>query len=402
MGPPFHAEQIGSLIRPSELQETRKHLASNEGHGKMLNETKEEYDKLEKKYIADIVQEQLSRNIRPITDGEYSRTLFYDGLFEKTPGFSVEHVEWSQLRTNFPTTKGYLKRNYPRRTLVIATSAISYGESPYLDNWLYLRGLVPKEQWNECKITMPAPTWVHMQLKPGTAYSSTSGYSSDAEYFADLTGVYRRTFKTLYDAGLRSIQIDDPQLTYFCNDEFLGGCRVDGEDADALLAMYIKVYNDCLKDKPADLHIGIHLCRGNAPEGQYFSSGSYDNIANKLFNQLMFDTFYLEYDTERAGGFEPLRFLPPDKNVVLGLVTTKDAKLEDLEVLKGRAEEAVAMIATGQGRSREEVLSTVGVSPQCGFSSASYGTGVGMSMEGMWDKFRLVQAVAREVWGNAA
>ncbi|KAI9661901.1 MAG: hypothetical protein M1821_009141 [Bathelium mastoideum] len=397
---PFHAEQIGSLLRPSELLEFRQSLISNEAHGSIPENRKKEYEELERRCIADVVREQLTRNITSITDGEYGRILFYDGLFEKTPGFTVQQVPWSALRTDFPTTKGYLKRNYAFRSLVVATGKIVYGQSPYLDEWLYLRSLVPEEKWGQCKITMPAPTWMHMQLKPGTAFSPTSPYSSDADYFADLADVYRKEIRTLYDAGLRCIQFDDPQLTYFFNDDFLRGCQIDGQDPDELFDLYMKVYRDCLKDKPVDLHLGVHLCRGNGPQGLYFSSGSYEKIAQRIFNELDFDTFYLEYDTERAGGFEPLRFLPVDKNVVLGVVTTKKAELEDLSLLRSRVEEAVATIVKGQGRSKQEVLKNVGVSPQCGFSSGSFGGGVGVDREVMWKKLKLVQDLAQNIWGK--
>ena len=398
---PFHAEHVGSLLRPAELVESHKDSTANPGHAGIPEERKE-YDELERKCIVDVVQQQLNRRITPITDGEYGRTLFYDGLFEKTSGFSEQHVPWSAIRTNFPTTSAFLKRGYKSRALAVATGKIAYSKGLYLNEWLFLRSVVPKEKWNQCKITMPAPTWMHMQLKSGSAHTSTSPYSSDAEYFADLTEVYRREFQTLYDAGLRNIQIDDPQMTYFCDEEFIRGCQVDGQDPKQLLDLYIDVYNACLKDKPSSLHVGIHLCRGNAAQGQYFSSGSYENIAKKLFNDIACDTFYLEYDTVRAGGFEPLRLLPSDKNVVLGVVTTKSAEIEDLQVLKKRIEEAVITIAEGQGRDREEVMKNVGVSPQCGFSSASSGWGVGMDREKMWEKLKLVQNLAIEMWGNEA
>ncbi|KAF2231956.1 UROD/MetE-like protein [Viridothelium virens] len=400
MAPPFHAEQIGSLLRPAELAETRKNLSSNLAHSRIPQEAKTSYEKLERQCIADAVHEQLTRKIRPITDGEYGRTLFYDGLFEKTPGFAVRNIQWDQLRTSFPTTKGYLKLQYSKRTVVIATAKIKYGGSAYMSEWLYLRSLIPMENWTECKLTMPSPTWIHMQMKPGTAYDPESGYTSDAAYFADLAEVFRRELRTLHEAGLHNVQIDDPQLTYFCDEEFLAGCRADGQDPDELLDMYIKAHDDCLKDKPESMHVGVHLCRGNAPQGMYFSSGSYENIAKKLFNELAYDTFYLEYDTERAGNFEPLRFLPPSKNVVLGVVTTKTAEMEDLWILKERVEEAVSTIAKGQGTSREEVMKSVGVSPQCGFSSSSHGGGVGMDKEKMWEKLELVRDLAKKIWGN--
>ncbi|KAI9690656.1 MAG: hypothetical protein M1820_009936 [Bogoriella megaspora] len=397
---PFHFEQIGSLLRPQEVQEARQRLFSNQAHGNIAKDAEEECKKIEQQAIGIIVSEQLQRNITPITDGEYSRTLFYDGLFESTPGFSVEHVPWTAARSEFPTAKGYIARNYKTRAVCIATSKIHFKESAYLAEWNYLKGLLPESKWAECKITIPAPTWMHMQLKPGTAWTQESGYTSEEEYFADIVEVYRQELKILYQHGLRSVQIDDPQLTYFCNEEFCRGCKNDGVEWEDLLDLYVKVYNQCLEGRPDGLHVGVHLCRGNAPKGQYFSSGSYEAIAKKLFRELKFDTFYLEYDTERAGGFEPLRWLPKEKNVVLGMITTKNAELEDMEMLKTRVEDALAVIATGQERSRDDVLKNVGVGPQCGFSSASYAVGVGMNMEKMWEKMSLARKLKESIWGD--
>lgn len=197
-------------------------------------------------------------------------------------------------------------------------------------------------------------------------------------------------------------------MTYFCSSQFLSGCEKDGVDADELLDLYLEAHNVFLKEIPGRgkdagkgerLHMGMHLCRGNMSGSKHWVSGSYDKIAEKLFNKTEYDTYYLEFDdVERSGGFEPLRFLPKGKNVVLGLVSTKKAEVEDQEVVKGRILEAAEVVAKGQGVSKEEALGCLGVSPQCGFSSSSLAGGKEMTEERMWEKLVLVRDVAREVW----
>jgi methionine synthase II (cobalamin-independent) len=240
-----------------------------------------------------------------------------------------------------------------------------------------------------------------MQLADGTAYTLTA-YTSSIDYFADLSLAYRAEIEALYLAGLRSIQIDDPNLTFFLDSSFLSGCETDRVDPNELLEMYIQAHNACLSYHPKDLHIGIHLCRGNMSSSTHVTTGSYEAIAKRIFTQLKYDTFYLEYDDpHRSGGFEPLRYLPVGKNVVLGVVSTKMPELEDLDILVRRVESAADVIAEAQGRTREVVLKEVlGVSPQCGFASMSIGGGKGMDMERMWEKLVLVRELAKKIWGN--
>lgn len=168
--------------------------------------------------------------------------------------------------------------------------------------------------------------------------------------------------------------------------------------ADDLLDKYIKLYNDCVAKAPADFHIGVHLCRGNFVNSRHFSEGGYDRIAVKLFKQLNMHTYYLEYDTERAGSFDPLAELPPNKNVILGVVTSKFPELEDKEEMKKKVYEAAKVIAKGNGETEEEALKRIGVSPQCGFASHSDGNLI--DREGMFKKLALVRQVADEIWGQ--
>jgi methionine synthase II (cobalamin-independent) len=400
MAPPFRAEQIGSLLRPAELLSARTKSDSTTSYAQNLPE---EVQRLTKVAIAAAVQKQIALSIRPITSGEFERHIFYGGFFENIEGFEVlpELPLPDGFRTKFPTSGTLMKMGIKTRPGVVATGKIKHVKSPYLEEWETLKGLLKPEQWKDGKLTMPSPTWQHMQLAKGTAYSS-SVYSSDKDYFTDLAAAFKAEFTTLYSAGLRSIQIDDPNLTYFMTDGFLEGCVADGIDPDELLDLYIWAHNACLADMPKDLHIGIHLCRGNMASSTHVVSGSYERIAKKIFQGLDYQTYYLEYDSERAGDFEPLRHLPVGKNVVLGVVSTKNPKMEILDDLVGKVESAADVIARGQGKTREEVIeASLGVSPQCGFASISLGGGVGFSEEIMWEKLVLVRDLARKIWKDA-
>ena len=188
-------------------------------------------------------------------------------------------------------------------------------------------------------------------------------------------------------------------MTFFCDPGFIEHQEAEGVDLDALLDLHIKSHNDVLIGLPSDLRIGVHLCRGNFPGGIFLGTGAYDRIASKLFRDLNYQLFYLEYDSDRAGDFTPLRHLPKDKAVVLGVLTTKNAEMENVDELKARVLQAADIIAEGQGVSRDEALqNSVAISPQCGFASASDGSGVGMSEEKQWEKLELLKNLANDIW----
>jgi len=176
----------------------------------------------------------------------------------------------------------------------------------------------------------------------------------------------------------------------------LKGFKDAGEDSEALLDSYIKLYNDCLSKRPADLHVGLHLCRGNFAYSRHFSEGGYDRVATKLFQQINVDTYFLEYDTERAGGFEPLKELPAHKNVIVGVITSKFPELEDLGKMRERVSQAATFVGQGAGQSKEEALKRMGVSPQCGFASHHLGNSV--TREDMINKLKLVRQLADSIW----
>ncbi|KAK1251676.1 hypothetical protein MKX07_007155 [Trichoderma sp. CBMAI-0711] len=387
---PFHADHIGSLIRPDYVSDHQKQF----DQGKI---TAEELRTVQQSAIKEAVDKQLLNNVRALSSGEFDRKYYFSGFFEKLGGFrEVSPVPWELARLSAPPIAALKKSGQQYPMAAVCEGKITYESSPYLDNWRLLRDTLPQEQWAECKFTMPPPCYFHLRLAPGKCYSPEA-YGSDEDFFADLAVAYQKEIKTLYGEGLRNLQIDDPTLAYFCSDEMVESLRKEGVDPDELFELYLKAHNDCIADRPDDMHVGLHICRGNFSKSLHFSEGSYEKIAERFFKVLNYDTFFLEYDNERSGGFEPLRFLPKGKNVVLGVVTTKDPALEDPQEIKRRVLEAAKIIADGQQRSVEEVMENIGISPQCGFASVAVGA-EGMTEEKMFAKLRLVRDVAKELW----
>lgn len=400
MAPLFRNDQIGSLLRPASLLQARS------GQAIYADALSDDARAQTQAAIEAVVRKQLDLGVRPITSGEYERTIFYSNFFENLEG--IERRTGLRLpedvRAGLPTWDALLRVGRNTREACIATGPIRHVESPNLPAWEMLKAATPREHWGDCKISIPSIAWEHLQMPPGGAYEASSGYATDREYFADLAAAYRRELQVLWDAGLRSVQVDDPNLTFFVHEPFRAQLKADGVDPDELLDLYVWAHNEAIRDRPEGMHIGVHLCRGNlpGPKGSGFVRGGYERIAERVLARLDHDTLYLEFDdVEVSGSFESLRFVPRGKNVVLGLVTTKRSDMEDLEQLVDRVHEAAEAIAAGQGRSAEEVLAdTLAVSPQCGFSSSVYTRGVGTE-EKMWKKLVLVRDVARKVWGDA-
>ncbi|KAI1874325.1 uncharacterized protein JN550_002904 [Neoarthrinium moseri] len=355
--PPFRAEHLGSLLRPKELTEKRVKLDS----AKALEIAQDkELHAIEDKAINKIVKSQLDLGFHAITDGEYRRHQFWGTFFPNLQGFEeISNPSWDMFRLYVPDTAAFTETGHKPGESIVCTGKIKHVGSSYIHDWDYLKKLVPADRVKELKITLAAPEWYHLRYKKGYAYPKDV-YANDAEYFADIAVAYKAELQTLYDAGCRNVTIDDPNLAYFCSEKMLAGFKDDGEDSDALLDSYIKLYNDCISSRPADLHLGIHLCRGNFAYSKHFSEGGYDRIATKLFNDINADTYFLEYDTERAGTFAPLKELPPHKNVVLGVITSKFPELENIDELKSRVFQAADIIAKGAGQTREEALKRIG------------------------------------------
>ncbi|KAL1639924.1 hypothetical protein SLS58_007512 [Diplodia intermedia] len=391
--PPFRAEHLGSLLRPKDLLDKKAEVQEGKAHAADLKP-------LEDAAIKDIVAKQQEWGYRALSDGEYRRHMFWGSFFPGLDGMKeVQQPSLDMFRTYVPDMAAFLETNHVPGETVICTGKISHtGQSTYVDQVEYLKTLLPKERWGEIKLTLAAPNWYHLRYREGQAYPADV-YSSDEEYFADIAKAYQTELDILYKAGLRNVQYDDPNLAYFCSEKMLQGWKEDGRNkysADELLDVYIKLYNDCISKAPADMHVGIHLCRGNFIGSRHFAEGAYDRIATKLFRDLNMQTYYLEYDTPRAGGFAPLAELPANKNVILGVVTSKFPEMEDKEEMKRRIYEAADVMAKGAGQSKEKALNRIGVSPQCGF--ASHASGNLIDHEGMAKKLKLVRQIADEVW----
>ncbi|KAI7239381.1 5-methyltetrahydropteroyltriglutamate-homocysteine methyltransferase [Hortaea werneckii] len=390
--PPFRAEHLGSLLRPSRLLSKRHAIQQSKDSGTDLPQ-------LEDDCINEIVQVQNACGIHSVSDGEYRRHMFWGTFFPTLNGMKeIFNPDPQIFREYVPDIAAFLEDEKVPGESVICDGKISHtGQSSYIAQFEYLKTIVPKERHGEIKMTLAAPNWYHLRYKEGKAYPKEV-YSSDEEYFGDIAKAYRTELKILYDAGLRNAQVDDPNLAYFCSEKMLSGWKQDPANtrsADDLFDAYIKFYNECFK-RPADMHLGIHLCRGNFVNSRHFSEGGYDRIARKLFKDLNVSTYYLEYDTSRAGGFEPLKELPKDKNVVLGVITSKFPQMEDKEEMKQRIYQAAGIVAEGSGQSREEALQRLGVSPQCGFASHEDGNLLGW--DDMVNKLKLVRAIADDVW----
>ncbi|VDC07406.1 unnamed protein product [Peniophora sp. CBMAI 1063] len=391
----FRAEHLGSLIRPDSLLQLRAGLWSGKTD-------REELAKAEKEAIRDIVKMQRDVGLKVVSDGEFTRLLFFDGVFNKLEGMQSVKVPLDQYMEYLGSSKAIRDRSqdgtFPS---YICTGKLKRTQPFYIPEFEYLKSVVPPEDHANIKITMCSPEWFHIRHGPYTY--SKDAYSSDEEYFADIVTAYRAELAELYDAGCRNIQFDDPQLIEFCSSDSLDGMRKHGMDPDKLLQLYIDTYNRILEGRPEGLRVGIHICRGNFKESEehYTTKGSYDRIAIKLFNELNVDRYYLEYETGRAGTFEPLKHLPKHKDVVLGLVSTKTAVLEDPEELKARVNTAAELIASGgDGRSKEEALNQICISPQCGFASKD--DAHKFTHEDMVKKLKLVVDTANAIWPGEA
>ncbi|KAL9052352.1 MAG: hypothetical protein Q9162_005444 [Coniocarpon cinnabarinum] len=352
-GPPFRAEHLGSLLRPHDLLAKREDVDNGKAAQKDLTP-------FEDKSIKEVVRQQLDIGFHGITDGEYRRHMFWGTFFPNLHGMKeIFNPPLDIFRTYMPDIAAFVE--------------------------------------DKAK-----PGEYHMRYREGQAYSKDA-YNNDADYFHDIAVAYQQELGILYQAGLRNVQIDDPNFAYFCSQQLLDGWKEDKANkytTDELLDTYINFYNECVSKAPKDMHIGVHICRGNFVNSRHFSEGGYDAIAQKLFKELNVSTFYLEYDTARAGTFTPLVHLPANKKAILGVITSKFPQLEDKAKMVDRVREGAKYVAQGTGKSEAEAVKQLGVSPQCGFASHSGGNLLGY--DDMLKKLQLVRAIADEVWPNEA
>jgi 5-methyltetrahydropteroyltriglutamate--homocysteine methyltransferase len=369
--PPFRADHVGSLIRPNPLIEAR--AAAEKGEMAAA-----ELALIQHGAIRDVVRLQQEAGLRLATDGEYNRFSWQRDFLLKIG--NVKPLA-SKLTVRFHSAAGTRDHTPPSLQVV---GKLSRPQGIFVDDFKFLKSIAPAGV--TAKITIPSPTIVH--FRGGREAIDARAYPQMDAFYDDLAAVYRAEIADLAAAGCRYLQIDEVNLAYLCDLELRRQVSNIGEDPATLPNTYAKLLNAAIAGKPADMTVCMHLCRGNFA-GAWIAEGGYEPIAELLFNEIGVDGYFLEYDSPRAGDFSPLRFLPKGKMAVLGLVTTKSAKMETKDELKRRIEDA----------SRHVPIEQLALSPQCGFSSGIGGQA--MTVDDEIRKLALVVETAREVWGTA-
>ena len=368
--PPFRADHVGSLLRPPELLEARERFAGGAIDADALRAA-------EDAAIADAVALQRDVGLRTVTDGEFRRASWHMDFIYALDGISK--VVDDTLHVQFRNAAGTLEFAPPSARV---DGRIGLSETIFGDAFAYLRSVAAPEQTP--KLTIPSPSMVH--YRGGRAAIDADVYPDLDAFWADLTAAYAEEVRRLAAAGCTYLQFDDTSLAYLNDPAQREHVREIGGDAEHQHEAYIRHINEALAGRPEGLAVTTHMCRGNF-RSSWVAEGGYDFVAEALFGELAVDGFFMEWDDARSGGFEPLRFVPPGKVVVLGLVTTKTGALEDRDALLRRIEEA----------SRHVDLDQLCLSPQCGFSSTVEGNA--LTRDEQAAKLRLVVEVADEVWG---
>jgi len=369
--PPFRADHVGSLIRPDALIQARE--AAEKGELAPA-----ELARIQRAAIRDLVRLQEEIGLRLVTDGEFNRHSWQRDFLLKIG--NVKPMA-SKLTVRFHSAAGTRDHTPPSLQVV---GKLSRPQGIFVDDFKFLKSVAPTGVTP--KITIPSPTIVH--FRGGREAIDARAYPELDAFYEDLAGVYRAEIRELAQSGCRYLQIDEVNLAYLCDPELRRQVANIGEDPESLPKTYAKLLNATIAGRPADMVVCMHLCRGNFA-GAWIAEGGYEPIAELLFNDIRVDGYFLEYDSPRAGGFAPLRFLPKGKIAVLGLVTTKSPRLETKDELKRRFEEA----------SRYAPIEQLALSPQCGFSSGIGGNAMTVADE--IGKLKLVVETAREVWGSA-
>ena len=367
---PFRANHVGSLLRPPELRQAREKHQKGEITAAQLRE-------VEDRCIRDAVKMQQDVGMQGITDGEFRRNLWHADFLSQFDGIKVVEGLLPESARHFQNPDADVQRS---PTQFVVTGKLGHSHGIETENFKYLAS-VTKYTPKQC---IPSPSLVH--FRTGRGGVDRTAYPDMKDFFADLARVYREEIAGLAAAGCTYLQIDDVNFAYLCDPKMREGAKKIGEDPDKLPALYAKLINESIKERPADMAVCTHLCRGNF-RSSWVAEGGYDPVAEVLFNELAVDGYFLEFDTPRAGNFAPLRYLPKGKKLILGLVTSKTGALENPDDLKRRIDEAAKLVSLDQ----------LGISPQCGFSSTVLGNK--LTIEDQIAKLKLVVQVAREVWG---
>jgi len=361
--PPFRADHVGSLLRPAALKEARAKHAKGELDAAGLKA-------VEDREIERVIRKQEEVGLKLATDGEFRRSWWHFDFFRSLKG--VEMISAPPIKFHGVETKA---------EAIKIVGKVDFAGHPHIEHFKFLKAhcnVTPK-------MTIPAPSTFH--FRQGRAMVSREAYPDLDNYFADIATAWGKAIRAFYDSGCRYLQLDDTAWAMICDPSERQHSRERGDDPDSLPAIYAQVTNKVLEAKPADMAITMHSCRGNF-RSTWIAQGGYEFVAEHLFSTRL-DGYFLEYDSDRAGGFEPLRFFPKGgKQLVLGLVTSKSGRLEGKDDIKRRVDEATKYVP----------LEQLCLSPQCGFASTEEGNV--LAEEEQWAKLRMIVELADEVWGR--
>jgi 5-methyltetrahydropteroyltriglutamate--homocysteine methyltransferase len=367
--PPFRADHVGSLLRPPRLLDARSRFAQGELSAEQLRGIEDEA-------VREVVGMQRAVGLRSATDGEFRRTSWHMDFIYRLGGVSRTD---EKIKVHFRNAEGEL--DFESAALAI-DGPVRLRETIFGDDFAFLQSIVDPSV--TAKLTIPSPSMVH--YRGGRAAIDPAVYPDEEQFWADLSAAYAEQVRRVAGLGCRYLQLDDTSLAYLNDPQQRRLLTERGDDAEHQHLRYIRQINAAIRDRPAGLAVTTHMCRGNF-RSSWAAEGGYDFVAEALFSELAVDGFFLEYDDERSGGFAPLRFVPPGKMVVLGLVTTKRGRLESKDTLKRRIDQAARYVPLDQ----------LCLSPQCGFSSTVEGNV--LTSDEQVAKLRLIAETAEEVWG---
>jgi 5-methyltetrahydropteroyltriglutamate--homocysteine methyltransferase len=367
--PPFRADHVGSLLRPEALMEARRRRDEGEISDDDLRAVEDDH-------IREAVRREEDVGLHGITDGEFRRMFFHTDFLEKLDGVIVTEGDFlARFRRDDGTEVGF------RPPTMRVASAVRHSQPIQGPDFDFLQSVVTRTP----KVSIPAPSMLH--FRGGRDAISKDVYPDLDGFFDDLTAAYREEIADLARRGCRYLQLDDTNLAYLCDPQIRQTTIDRGDDPDDLTRLYARLVNDAIRERPDDMVIGVHLCRGNF-RSAWVAQGGYEPVAEILFNEMDIDAFFLEYDDERSGDFAPLRFVPEGKQVILGLMNSKRSQPEREDEIRSRIEEAGRYID----------LDRCGLSHQCGFSSTAHGNE--LSEDDQWRKLEQTVAIAGDVWGD--
>jgi 5-methyltetrahydropteroyltriglutamate--homocysteine methyltransferase len=364
--PPFRADHVGSLLRTAPLKEVRAKHEKGEISADALKT-------VEDREIAAIIRKQEDIGLRAVTDGEFRRAFWNYDFLGRLDGVEA-YLGERKIRFQGVNPKPMMLR--------VVGKLGTFSNHPMLEHFRFVKEhsrAVPK-------MTIPSPSSLHFRY--GRDAVPESIYPDMADFYRDLGQSYRKAVRAFADAGCRYLQLDEVNFTYLCDPKLRAQVAGRGDDPEKLPSIYAGMINAAISDIPPDMTIAMHLCRGNF-QSTFVASGGYEPVAEILFNAINVHAYFMEYDTDRAGGFEPLRFVPKGKTVVLGLITSKSGRLESKDAIKRRIDQATKFLS----------LEQLCLSPQCGFASTEEGNL--LAEEEQWAKLRMVVEISEEVWGRS-